>query len=356
MRILFLADAVSIHTRRWAESFRDQGHEIHVASFRTASIDGVNVHILKNHGLGKFGYFFAVPQLRRLASMIRPDIFHAQYVTSYGFLSALAGLKPLVVTALGTDVLISPRESVLLRIFAGYALKKANFVTTVAEHMNQAVQRLGAPVHKTIAIPFGVDTDLFCFPSKPRPLIPPLRIISTRNFSPVYSVHTVIHAVHILLGRDVAVSLDLVGDGPSRPELEKLVHELGMEHNVRFHGHIDHGRLIFLLGQAHIFVSTAVSDGNNISLNEAMSCGCIPIATKIPANSQWIIHGENGFLFTSGDSDSLSASILRAADSSNWGAIAMRNRQLVEERADWSVCICQMRDIYLDLMNRKSAS
>ena len=99
MRILYVSDAASVHTRRWAEAFRDAGADVHVASLRPARIDGVSVHLLPTFGLGKLGYLLCVPALRSLAQRLRPDVVHAQYVTSYGFLAAAAGLAPLVVTA-----------------------------------------------------------------------------------------------------------------------------------------------------------------------------------------------------------------------------------------------------------------
>lgn len=354
MKILYVSDAQSIHTRRWAEYFRDQGDEVHVASFREAKIDGVQVHVLNTFGFGKLGYFLAIPKLRSLASKINPDIVHGQYVTSYGFLAAIAQLKPLIVTAWGSDVLVTPNESIVSRLLARYAVMAADRVTTVAEHMNPAVHGLGVPASAITAVPFGVDVEFFRPPLKPRILPPPLCVISTRNFTPVYSVHTVIEAVHLLHRRGVVVTLDLVGDGPLRQELEEMVDTLGVKEIVQFHGHVDHSCLVKLLGQAHVFVSSAVSDGNNVSLNEAMSCGCVPVATSIPANEQWITHGDNGFLFTPGDHEMLAGMIEQAADAAVWESIALKNRRIVEERADWRVCVRHMRNIYLDLAKRKS--
>lgn len=353
MKILYVSDAQSIHTKRWAEYFRDQGDEVHVASFRAAKIDGVQVRVLSTFGFGKLGYLLAIPRLRSLASKLQPDVVHAQYVTSYGFLAAAAQLKPLIVTAWGSDVLVSPRKSIVSRWLARYAVRAADRVTTVAEHMNQAIQDLGVSASAVTAVPFGVDVELFSPPLQPRLLTPPLRIISTRNFSPVYSVHTVIEAVHELLRRGVVVTLDLVGDGPLRQELEELVDALGMKVIVQFHGHVDQSRMVNLLGQAHVFVTSAVSDGNNVSLNEAMACGCFPVATNIPANKQWITHGDNGLLFTSGDHKMLAGMIEQAGDAAWRESIAVKNRRIVEERADWRVCVRHMRNIYLELADRK---
>jgi L-malate glycosyltransferase len=353
LRILYVSDALSIHTRRWAEAFRDAGARVHVASFRAAEIPGVMVHRLPDGGLGRAGYLLAVPALRRLARRLRPDIVHAQYVTSYGFLAAAARLRPLVVSAWGTDVLISPQESPVARWLVRYALAAADRVTTVAEHMNAAVAALGAPAAKVSAMPFGVDTRLFRPPPTPRIEPPPLRLISTRNFGPVYSVHTVVDAARQAIARGVPLQVDLVGDGPLRSALEQRVDFAGLRERVRFHGHVDPARLVELLGGAHLFVSSALSDGNNVSLNEAMACGCFPLATDIAANRQWIESGRNGLLYPAGDAAALADSICQVAGTPGWReTTAQENRQLVEHRADWRRSVEAMGALYRQLAGR----
>ena len=346
-RILYVSDAACVHTRRWAEFFRDQGAEVHVASFRPAVIEGVVVHLLGSGWWGRLGYFLAIPRLRALARQLKPQVVHAQYVTSYGFLAAAAGLRPLVVTAWGTDVLISPKESWLLRWLASFAVRRADAVTTVAQHMNAAVAALGVPLAEVSAVPFGVDTQHFVPPPEARPEAEPLRLICTRNFGPIYSVHTLIEALRVLRERGLALQVDLVGAGPLRADLEARVRRGGLDAAVTFHGHVDHLRLAQLLGEAHLFVTPALSDGNNVSLNEAMACGSFPIATDIPANAQWIEHGVNGLLYAAGDVQQLADAIDRAArDVGLRQRAAALNRQIVETRADWRVCVTSMQETY----------
>ena len=354
MKILYVSDAASVHTRRWAEAFRDAGAQVHVASLRPARIDGVEVHLLPTFGLGRLGYLLSVPVLHALAKRLRPDVVHAQYLTSYGFLAAAAGLAPLVVTAWGTDVLISPRESRVARWLAQRALRAADRVTTVAEHMNAAVIGLGAAPGKVLALPFGVDTELFRPPESERSPPPPLRVISTRNFGPVYSVATVIDAVARARTAGLALQLDLVGDGPLRAELEAQARDAKLDDIVQFHGHVDARELVRLLGRAHVFVSSALSDGNNVSLNEAMACGCYPIATDIPANAQWLRDSGSGALFAPGDAAQLAACIETAAgDAAGRAEAARENRAIVERRADWRVGVRRMQGLYEELMRER---
>jgi glycosyltransferase involved in cell wall biosynthesis len=96
-----------------------------------------------------------------------------------------------------------------------------------------------------------------------------------------------------------------------------------------------------------VFVSSALSDGNNVSLNEAMACGCFPLATEIAANTQWLRDGHNGGLFPAGDAARLAAWIERAAAEPALRAAAAReNRRIVEDRADWRVGVQRMGALY----------
>ncbi len=350
-RILYVSDAGSIHTQRWAKHFAESGIEVHVASFRAAKIKNVTVHLIPTLGIGKLGYIYAIPYLRNLVIKINPDIVHAQYVTSYGFLAAISNLKPLIITAWGTDVLITPNKSWLLRKFIRYALHKADKVTTVAKHMNKAITDFGISDDAILAVPFGIDTELFHLPAQ-RPSDTPLRIISTRNFAEIYSIHTVIDAFHEIINQGHDAILDLVGKGPLLQALKKQVESLNLNEKVFFHGHVSHEQLVSLLGNAHIFVSSALSDGNNISLNEAMACGCYPIATDIPANSQWITHQYNGLLYKKGDSSELTKMLILASDKSLRKKSRSINREIVEKNADWLTCANLMNNTYLELQKK----
>jgi glycosyltransferase involved in cell wall biosynthesis len=351
MRILFLSDAQSIHTKRFAEHFCEAGHEVHIASFRIYNIPGVKLHLLPTYGLGKIGYLFSLPRLRMIATKVKPDIVHAHHITSYGFLAAMARLKPLVVTAWGSDLLIAPRESRILRWATSKSLEIADVITIVAEHMNGSAIELGAQASKIHVIPFGVDVETF-YPRRDPSSVPnKLNIISTRKFDRIYDIPTLLDALGLLKNRGLFFTATLVGDGPLRNDFEKRVEKLGIVPEVKFLGHVEHNVLARLLAEANIFVTSSKSDGNNISLNEAMACGCFPIASDIPANRKWIENEINGLLFPVGDSNALAdclENILR--NPSKMITPFSLNRHIAETRGNWRVCVKKMESIYQSLL------
>ncbi|MDX1953603.1 MAG: glycosyltransferase family 4 protein [Verrucomicrobiota bacterium] len=355
MKVLLTSPASSIHTQRWMTALTRRGHEVHLATVHGGKPMDGTVHYLPIFGLGKAGYFAAIPALRKVVKRLKPDVVHAHYLSSYGFLTAAAKVSSFVGTAWGSDVLITPQQSQIARILTSYGIKRAAAITVVAEHMSPAVLKLGAVKERLHVIPFGVDTSIFQFRTAPFDT-DFIRIVSTRNLKPIYDIPTVLRAVNILKERGVLkrFHLDLAGSGELKEELEVLAEKLGIKEEVTFHGRVEQLKAAELLARADLFVSSALSDGNNISLNEAMACGSIPVGTDIPANSAWITHGVNGFLYSSGKPDALAASLEMALGKRDlWPAIAKQNRDQVTKEASWDLCVDKTCALYEQLAGKR---
>lgn len=352
MKILIFADARSIHTRRWAEALRDKGHSIYIATFREQAIEGVNVYVVGKNVLGKLGYLSSLGELKLLYKNIKPDIVHAHYATSYGVIAAFANLHPLIITAWGSDVLISPKKSFLSRMLLRYAFKHADSVTCVADHMIEPIIELGCKREKVRSITMGIDIDDYPIEKDKKPVPPPYRIISTRSFEKIYDVSTLLEAGYILYKQGVDIRIILVGTGSLENALERKAVDLGIKQIVSFEGKVSFSKLKEMLGSSHFFVSTSISDGNNISLNEAMVLGCYPIATDIAANRQWIQHGLNGLLYKCSDAVELAEMIKNGISSiEGYTDIAQSNRKMVIEKASWKNCVVQMNKLYESILN-----
>jgi glycosyltransferase involved in cell wall biosynthesis len=303
---------------------------------------------LKPVGRSKALYVSVIPRLRKLIRRLQPDIVHAHYATSYGLLATLSGHDHVVITAWGTDVLIAPRESALLRALLRFSLRRADAVTSMAEHMNASLLALGVAPERLHVLPFGVDVHRFAEGAAADRRAG--TVVCTRRFDRVYDVQCVVRAFAAARSEGYLRRLTLIGDGPLRPDLEALVDAFGINESVHLLGQLDHESLPAILGTQEVFVSPAWSDGNNVSLNEAMASGCFPIATDIPANSQWITHGVNGFLYPPGDVDVLAA-LLREIP--QHGQLLDDARQInlerVERGADWQTALDRMCAIYDDV-------
>jgi len=75
----------------------------------------------------------------------------------------------------------------------------------------------------------------------------------------------------------------LVGDGPSRLRLERLVSEEGLRARITFTGMVPRQRVYRLLKSSDVFIMTSQSEGLSISLIEALACGLPALLTDIPS-------------------------------------------------------------------------
>jgi glycosyltransferase involved in cell wall biosynthesis len=86
---------------------------------------------------------------------------------------------------------------------------------------------------------------------------------------------------------------------------------------------------------ADAYIAVPGSDSTSLSLLEAFAARLPVIVSELPANEEWVVSGENGYLVRAGDVLQLTQAMLRVAEnpeqSRQWGAT---NRLLVEARGD----------------------
>lgn len=120
------------------------------------------------------------------------------------------------------------------------------------------------------------------------------------RMTPLKRLDHVLRVVADVRERGVPVTLELVGDGGARKRTEALAAELGLGDAVQFAGHIADGAARFEAGGWTMLASR--SEGESLTLSEAMGAGCVPVAYDIdfgPAEA--IEPGVSGFLVPDGD-------------------------------------------------------
>jgi glycosyltransferase involved in cell wall biosynthesis len=77
-------------------------------------------------------------------------------------------------------------------------------------------------------------------------------------------------------------SLDVVGDGSSLAEFQRMADNLGVGSRVLFHGKVEHSAVLDLLGNSDVFCyPTTASEGFPKVVLEAMACGLPIITTRV---------------------------------------------------------------------------
>lgn len=355
-RILILGDSFFVPVKRLVEFLVAEGRDVHLATFGHDDVPApAHAHRIEHRG--RSGLLLARRSVSRLAASLRPDIVHAFYLTSYGFLASGIRTVPVLTSAMGSDVFGAPELSrwlaPLRRALTRTALKRADRVHSVAPHMTSRLVELGADPARVTTFPRGIPLDQFPLATR-GPKTGSFVLLCNRKLEPVYDHETLLEGTAGAVSRGADVVLRLVGDGFLRGRLEHRARKLGLTDRVRFEGHVEAAAMPGILAESDVFISSARSDGTSSCLLEAMASGAIPIATDIPANRPWIRPNESGYLFAPGDPGALSDAIRDAIDNRDrWEAMRIANRALVVRAGDLLRGHRLTLEIYDDLMRRR---
>lgn len=278
--LCLLGDADHVHLRRWAEAMLARGWRVSVISPRPQPQAGVQAITLPPVARSS-DWLFRVGATRRALAHLKPDIVHAHYITSYGYLAARCPQRPLVMTAWGSDLLLTPFESRLKRWLTGWTLRQADAITGDSADLLDAARAYG-PKAELLELHWGVELQRF----RPKPWAekPGFEIVSLRSWAPNYRIDVILRAVARLPG----AVLHLLGGGPDEAALRALAAELGLGERAVFHGRLDDAGMAAVMARCKVAVTVPVSDATSVSLLESMACGLAVIASDLPANRQWL--------------------------------------------------------------------
>jgi len=286
--LCLLGDANSPHTRRWALEMRARGWRVSLVTARPEPLDGVEQRILPPVRR-QADWLLRAGTTRRHVHELAPDIVHAHYVTSYGYLAARCGRHPLVMTAWGSDLLVTPHTRPWMRWLTGWILRRADLITGDSASLVKAARqyRPHAPVHE---IHWGVDRARFA--PAPWEHKDGLHIVSLRAWEPNYQIATLIEAFGLLRQQwpdmPLHLHLHLLGGGSLEPALRAQVQARGLAESVAFHGRLDDAGMAAVLARCKISVTVPASDATSVAMLESMACGLAVVASDLPANRQWI--------------------------------------------------------------------
>lgn len=167
-------------------------------------------------------------------------------------------------------------------------------------------------------VPHGVD--LTRFPAVPAPVGEAVNLLSVGRLIEKKGFTTLLEAL-ALLERTAEIQrpyrLRVVGEGPWRGRLERIIARNGLAHRVELLGRCTHQTLPGLYAESHLVVVPSVIDGSgdrdglpNVVL-EAMSSGRPVLASDVAAISTAVRDGQTGVLVPPGDATALAAALVK---------------------------------------------
>jgi colanic acid/amylovoran biosynthesis glycosyltransferase len=287
------------------------------------------------------------------------DIIHSHFeITGHKFLpAARAQQVPFIVTFHG---LPPPGVTQLPKKMRAEYVEAADVILVNTEFAKKQYVHLGAPAEKIKIIPQGVATKNFAFTAKPLPIDAPVELLSVGRFHADKGHKYVLQALPELIRRGYHLHYTLVGTGPDRGQLEKMVAELHLQHVVSFHTTISEQKLKKIYASAHIFIfpSLKATDGfheetQGVAIQEAQASGLIVISTKTGGIPECVEDGKSAFLVDDRNSAAIADKIRWIIDNpQQWHEWQHNARKHVETYFDIDVIGNQLMQIYADTITQ----
>lgn len=347
MRVVYLADAPYIHTRRWIEHSLSQGIECEVLSFRPGEIAGATVHYIDGgEALGKARYLLHARRVRQLIRSLQPDLVHALHLTSYGFLSALADVRPLLISVWGTDILEAPNLTPVHRWLTRFALARADMITATGLHLATATLQHAPAGRQVAVVPYGVDMSMF----RPRARRHRKTVVigAVSRLSVEKGIEYLVEAFALLRRRyGERVVLNIAGDGPEGASLKALAERLQVGDAIDWRGWIEHEELPSFLQGLDIFALPSTYEGFGVAAAEASAMALPIVASRVHGIPDVVLDGDTGLLVPPRDPAALAAALAKLIDDPSLRAsMGRRGREYVAAEYDWQKNTAQMDTLY----------
>jgi glycosyltransferase involved in cell wall biosynthesis len=220
-------------------------------------------------------------------------------------------------------------------------LLAADFTVTISKYNLQFLSQLCPTAADRIhVIRCGVNLARFSYRNE-YPSASPPHILSVSRLTEKKGVVRIIEACVLLRDQGIDFACTIVGDGPQRAALQRLITARRLQNRVKLVGGLVQSELRELWQRAHVFVlpCTIASDGNRdgipIALMEAMALGVPVISTTISGIPELIEDGVSGLLVPPDDVDALGQAIVRLLSEPKLATrLAREGRHCVEREYD----------------------
>lgn len=360
VRITFVADAANPHTRKWAGHFASLGCDVRIISYRPAEYDSIQVFV---HGVENRSNVPVIRQLQTLGDygstryeLNWPDIVHVHFIYRHRFNILYAGIKNLVVSTWGKDVIADEDtlEGGQYDYWRSFILNRAKLLTATSSFLADATRRFLADKSKEIlVIPFGVDVGFFKRREQ-RPENPDTLVISfIKHLKKKYGPDILIKAFAELNPADSKMKLVVAGEGEMDDELKDLANSIGVAEYVEFTGRLDMNGVRDLLERSDIFVQPSVyqSESFGVAAVEAQAMGVPVVASRVGGVPDVVADGEGGFLVEPGDINALASRIKELAGSPELRhRMSVAGRNHVLQKFDWRENAKMMEAVYQEVL------
>ncbi|MEI6021554.1 MAG: N-acetyl-alpha-D-glucosaminyl L-malate synthase BshA [Bacteroidota bacterium] len=306
----------------------NKGHKVHFMSYsQPFRLNIFNENLFYHEfSVNDYPLFDYQPYESVLASKIvdvaiyeQLDVLHVHYAiphasVAYTAQQILLSKKiwlPYVTTLHGTDITLVGRDPAFEPVIR-FSLNHSNAITSVSESLKKETLKTFKIDNKISVIPnfinirdYAVKYDP-CLKRKYASQGEKV-MVHISNFRKVKRVEDVVHVFNEVK-KQQACKLILIGDGPEKVNIEQLIRQLNLQHDVLMMGKVVDPKEI--LSIADLFILPSETESFGLSALEAMAMKVPVISTNSGGLPEVNIEGKTGFLSKVGDIGEMSANAL----------------------------------------------
>jgi glycosyltransferase involved in cell wall biosynthesis len=245
-----------------------------------------------------------VPKIRKLLSAYRPDVIHVH--NNLSFLLAFLASRFLNI---GIVYTLHDTRLYSLRLFDRFSKwlsqKGTDRFIAISESVKKDFIDDNIDPDSIAVVPNCIDLKEFSV-SRRSGVVPTIVCVARLEHKKK-GQDILIKALSIVKERSTPFKCQLIGEGPNRPFLERLVSDLNLAEEVSFLG--VRSDVAALLAQADLFVLPSRYEGFGIVILEAMASGLPVIVSDIDGPAEVVENRKNGLHFRSGDARDLADKI-----------------------------------------------
>jgi len=179
-------------------------------------------------------------------------------------------------------------------------------------------------------------------------------LLSVARLVPEKGLDTAILAVKEVVSEFPDVVYLIVGSGSQFPELSKLIKDNGLEGNVFIYTKpVPKEDMKLLYSSAYLYLIPSTYEIFNMTMIEALACGCPVIASREGGMRDVVKHGEFGFLFEKRNKSALAEYIkVLLKDEKKRNGFSKAAEKAMDDY-DWSVLARKFDDVYKQLVRRE---
>jgi len=281
---------------KWlAEELAKRGHEVYLFTpyeaeeFIDVNERGFPKNIsLRKQGANSFSDAFRMfYRFTKAIKRIKPDVVHAHYAFSAGFLAVITKpihKAPVVITSHGEDIQVvkeigyGMRLKLHRRLLISLTLKLCDAHVIVSETMKRDAIEAGSRedkiyvVHNMYMPPNMEINEELVKSTKEKYGVPHNRkiLLSVSRLHKKKGLEYLIKSMKNILPHEDNVCLVIVGEGEERARLEALVKQLNLEKFVTFTGFVDEKEKHALIKGCDVFCMPSIQEGLPIALFDPM--------------------------------------------------------------------------------------